>query len=240
MVIVYMVVICVSALLAAWAGTRLLRRIGPLVGLQSGAGWCAAVPALGFLMVIGAPAPVLVAALLLGVMMQLAPQRLGTIVPQFLLMIAAVLIGLIGLPSIAAPYLTALPHPLLLAAAGVLWLGVLLSVTYSTDIVTSFSGATLAALAAVATAPLLVSGAGSIAFDAAIIACSLFGIFMARGTALPIGLAPRLVLGLLIGYLQISALWHGAWIAAIASLALWLGGIGWSWVASDPWERHHA
>ena len=51
------------------------------------------------------------------------------------------------------------------------------------------------------------------------------------------GAAARLSSALLLGYLQIAALWHGAWPAALASVIVWGGAL--AFAATQKTKRAH-
>src|SRR6478752_7221188 len=99
MAILYLTLICLSAGLASYVALRGLRRLAPLIHRLPPVGWCAVLPAIGFLMVVGAPAPVLVSALLVGAALQFSPGRFESSLWLCALLLLAVLIGLSGLSA---------------------------------------------------------------------------------------------------------------------------------------------
>lgn len=233
MILVYMVILCLTAFLGAWAGVRVMRRLAPMIGVAPGIGWCMFLPALGLLIVAGAPAPVLVAATGLALWLRWRAARPDGIVALVLAVTAAILIGLTGLTPATAPYLSTVPPLAALAMAGMTWWVLALASWGMGHRTAMVAGGSLAALAALAMAPLMVPAASALTLDAAILASAVAGVVLAGGRYYPSTLPPRMGLGLLIGYLQIAAIWQGAWVAAATSSAVWLLAAGWAWMQQD-------
>ena len=239
MLVVYMVILCGSAALAAGAGLRLMRRFAPMVGLPPSSGWCMLLPSVGFLAVAGAPAPVLSASLLVAV--ALAWWRPATrLLVQAVLMIAAILLGLTGLPAMQASYLQSISALAALAVAGVAWLVVAGAACAMSPHPRVFGYGSLLALLPLLAGPVLVTDTQGQALDAAILASAIGAVLLLRPGQLPVTLAARLPLGLLVGYVQVAMVWHGAWQVAAASVAFWLALCAWAWVEADPWGQRYA
>lgn len=226
-------------MLMGWAGVRVARRVMPMLGMEVGVGACLFVPAVTFLVVVGAPPPVLVAALLLAIVLTLRAQRHESLAVPLILALAAVLLGLTGLHAPTAPYLTGLPPMAAYGAAGVLWYGLAASALFAGSSVTGFSYSVLVSLAAVACASLFLPAASSLAIDSAIIASAIGGVLLAGCAGLSIGNAARMGVGFLLAYLQVAALWQGAWIAGVASIGIWALAVGWLWMQQDTWGERY-
>lgn len=235
MIVLYMVILCLSALIGAWVGVRVTRRIGPMLGGLPGAGWCALIPATAFLIVVGAPAPVLVGALLLSGLLQFRAKKHDGVLVVAMLTLIVVLIGMTGLHPTDVSYLTTMPSLAALGVAGALWFCLAMSARFTSPSASTFAIAAMASLAVVAAAPIVVPTAHVLTLDAAIIASALAGILLAGSGSLAMGMAARMGQGFLIAYLQVAAIWQGAWIAAIASIAIWLAAVGYAWVQHDTW-----
>lgn len=240
MAILYMTLICLSAGLASYVAVRGLRRLAPLIHRLPAVGWCAVLPAIGFLMVVGAPAPVLVSALLTGAALQFFPGRFESPLWLCALLVLAVLIGLSGLSAPTEPRLAAVPVLAVAAVSGGVWMLLLFGMSTMPEGTGNVALGALPSLLAVAAAPLVAADAAGVTYDAAIILSALGGALLGGGYKLAFGLAPRMALGVVLGYLPIWALWHGAWMAAAASLILSCGALAWSWVKNDPWGERHA
>ncbi len=240
MLMVYTLILCVSALLMAWAAVRVARRVLPMLGLPVRVGACVLVPATSFLMVLGAPAPMLMGAILIFVVLTMRARRHDVVLVPVLLMLAAVLIGMTGLHAPTATYLSALPAVSVSAAAGLLWFCLTGSAMFASASARMFLYGTLASVAVLGGAPLLVPATLPIAQDAAIFGCALLGVLLAGGGGFSIGLAGRLGVGFILAYLQLAALWQGAWVAGLASIAVWVVAIGWSWAQQDLTAERHA
>lgn len=225
MVIVYAAILCLSAFLAAWAGARLLRRMAALIPGVLPLGMAILLPASGFLMVVGAPGPVLMGALLVSGLLAYRPRT-----PTYGLCASAVLVGLLGFQPATASYLSSLPFAAVLAAAGILWWGLVALAAWASPQARPVHGV-LASLLPLVGALLQQPEAGSILLDAALIASACLGVVGASGRHIGYGLPTHLGLALLLGYLQIAALWQGAWIAALVSMVVW--------VVANVWSRTH-
>lgn len=239
MIIVYMVILCLSTALAAWAAVRVVRRLMPMLGLPIGAGWCVLLPAVAFLIVVGTPPPVLVGTLLIAGLLALFGHRYDAVSVALMVLMAAVFIGLTGLHAPSLHFLTTIPPLLALACMGILWVVMGFGPYFMRGEATVFSLGAMAALAAIAAAPLQLPSAQPLMFDALIVASAFGGLLLARGGAAEMGTAPRLSLGFLIAYLQLAAIWQGAWLAGVASMVIWMGTIGWVWLRQDPWGVAH-
>lgn len=230
MVTTYIVILCLSAALAGWAAVRLMRRFGPMAGFRPRAGLATLLPAVGFLTVAGAPASVLVGALVLGLLFLLLPERPVNIA---LVLLAASLLVMAGLKGPVAAYAAHVPPMALYAAVAVLAYGLAGAAWFAAPKGVALPCGLLASLLPLAVAPLFEPAKASLAYDALILASAVLGVLLAGGRHFAFGAGSRMALGLLLAYLQLAALWQGAWIAALASFALWVATLGWSF-AEQP------
>ncbi len=234
-------IICLSAAMAGWAGLRAMRRFAPVLHTTPGAGWCVLLPAMGFLMVIGMPPTVLVGTGVMALGMLYLRGRDELLMPRVLLALVGALFALAALHTDPAPLLTVLPLPALWALMLAGWWALIFCGAYAPEKMETFSAGGALAAAALLAAPLQVSTAIAMTYDAAIMLSAFAGVWAAgRVGALPVHAAVRMAMGLLLAYLQLDALWRGAWMVALASLAVWLGAIGWAWLQQDQWSNAHA
>lgn len=232
MVILYMVVLCLSAFLAAWGGARILARMAPIVGLPPLGAALALLSAVAFFIVIGAPPSVLVGTLLMaGVVM-----RFSDMLTVGAVLLATVMIGLMGVHGETAPYLATLPRAGALALAGLVWVTLAASAYPMGERVLPASWGLMAALGVLLASPYWAPNATWIAFDAAILLAALGGMLL--GGTRVWSTATRLGFAYLLAFLIVAALWHGAWMAAAGAILCWGGAAGWSWVRQDPWGDH--
>ena len=234
-------VLCLSTALAAWIGLRAMRRFAPVLHISPGAGWCVLLPSLGFLMVIGAAPTVLAAAGLLALGMVYVREANELAEPRALLSFAGALFAMAALHSDPAPVLQAVPLLALWASMLVCWWGLIFVGAYAPATMLPFSTGTIGAAAIILAAPLQMADALPLAYDAAIILSAFGGLWLVgKVAALPVHSAVRLAMGVLLAYLQLDAIWRGAWMAGAASLVVWLGAIGWGWTQDDRWGSAHA
>lgn len=209
----YILVLCISAFLLAWALAFAGARLGPALGiaipLQHGAALFIA--SLSFLLVAAAPGSVLVASLALFV----CPLYWRT-APRLLPPALAVLFALLNL---TLPGVAPLPPLAVYAIAGVAWFALTLTHARLPDHYYRGLRPLLAALLPLAAAPLF-GGPFYLALDAALIGFAALGTCRVR-VASTYGHA-RLPLTYLYGWLVVTAACHGAYIAAGISAALWL------------------
>lgn len=238
MITAYILLLCVSAFAMAGAGVWFGRRLLPMLGMAPGMGVAALLPAVAFLIVVSAPAPLLVGTLVLSGMAAWRAHREDGLVAMLLLAALATLIGLVGFHAPTAPYLATLPPMAGLALLGLVWFGFIFAGRFGNAHGGFFAYGALASLAAVATAPLFVPATHPLALDAALIAAALIGALLAGGYRLGIGTPARLGLGMLVSYLPLAAIWQGAWIAGLAGLAIWAIALGWGWMQQEPLDSH--
>ena len=234
-------ILCLSAAIAAWSGLRALRRFAPVLHTTPGAGWCVFMPSLGFLMVVGMPATVLAGAGLLALGVLYLRERNEMAGPRVLLALAGALFALAALHTDPAARLLIMPMPALLGLMFAGWWILVFVAPYGPVTVAPFSAGIVPAAAVMIAAPLQAPAAMPLAYDAAIIVSAFAGLWLAgRPGTLPVHPAVRMGFGLLVAYLQLDAVWRGAWIAAAVSLAIWLCSIGWAWVQDERWGQMHA
>lgn len=237
MVIMYMAIICLSALLAAWVGVRVLRRLAPVLGMGTAVGGCLFVPSVLFWVVVGAPAPALVGAILLAVALAWYARRHVSPALPVVLVAASVAIGVASFAPATVPYLVKLPHALALLLAGAAWFALAFSARFMSASAPVFTYGVLASLLALGAAPLLVAATHPLALDAAIIGSACIGLLLASCAGLRVDAPSRTALGFLVAFLQVAAVWQGAWMAGLASMVIWLGAAGWVWMQHDPWGQ---
>ena len=240
MVTLYILVLCFSALLGVWAVVRLSRRIMPMLNKRPGTGAGIFFPSVMFLTVVIAPPAVLVGSLLAAGLVMWRSLRHLSPVALLVIAFAAVLVGMIGLRPATAGYLAALPPLVAMAGAGLLWFALTVAAPFGSVRGSVFSYGALASLAAIAASPLQVASTHPLTLDAAIIASAFIGALLAGGGRLETHAATRIGIGFLIAYLQVAALWQGAWITGLASIALWAGAIALAWMQQDTQGGAHA
>lgn len=217
MVTSYILVLCISVWLFTYGlsdvAQRATRLFGP--GASVPPALCVMLPLLAFLMVVAAPAPVLVAALLLLLMDSFAvrlptPWRLG---------VMAVLC-LLAASSVHYPPVAGVPFALILMGAAAGLMALVAAATHLSPQAETLSISTAAFLLPLLVAPFM-AAPGAIALDVALSLSALLGGVMALKA--PAGMGPaRAPLVLITGWMVLEASVHGAWISA----ALCLGAYG--------------
>lgn len=232
MVALYIPVLCLSAWLAAYALLRVTNRFYKLLGLRYAlpAGVFVLVSTLAFLVIVAAPAPVIVGAMLLGGMQmkRVLPPIAHWGLPLIAAMFAA---STVHLPTIAHVPPMALQCLALIGIFAVTMAGHRLP-----DGFTPCSSSLLLTLAPLLAAPFL-GAHGSVALDVGLIASAILGAAMASGTHAAMGLA-RLPLALITGWLMVEATAGTGYIATALSLLVYGGVIAFGATRDD--EAHDA
>lgn len=219
MVALYIPVLCISAWLAAYALLRVADRFYKLLGLRYAlpAGIFVLLSTLAFLVVVAAPAPVIIGAILLACMQMkhMLPPIAHWGVPLVAAMLTA---ATVPLPAIAN-----LPPMVLqcLALAGIFTI-TMAGYKLPDSFMPCSSGLLLTLLPLLA-APFL-GAHSSVALDVGLIASAILGAAMATGAHATMGLA-RLPLALITGWLMIEASAGTGFIAAAVSLLVYAGVI---------------
>jgi hypothetical protein len=222
MITAYILVLGFSAWLLATLLLYVTKRFGKLFGnpLLISTGFVLLVPLLGFMVVVAAPAGVLVGCVLLaGSHLTRAGGYLPTIARFGVPVVAALLAGMhLVMPTIPqAP-----PIALHLIAMFVLF-GCAVSADRLPSRLAPASFSLLAAALPLVAAPLF--GAPSyLALDVLILASVLMGANMASAGNASVAIA-RQPFGLILGWLAIAAAVHGAWIPAVLTLLIYGGSI---------------
>lgn len=198
------------------------KRFGKLFGnpLLISPGFVALIPLIGFLVVVSAPASMLVGCILLaGMHLTRAGEYLPTIARWGVPLIAGILASL----SLVIPVVENAPA----IALHLMALVVLFAYGFSGSLLPSrlapVSISVLAAALPLLAAPFF--GAPSyIAIDILILAGVLLGANMAAVGSASAGIA-RQPFGLLLGWLAVNAATHGAWIPAVISLLVYGGAL---------------
>ncbi|MES2984251.1 MAG: hypothetical protein V4735_03585 [Pseudomonadota bacterium] len=216
----YVIVLCLSAFFAAYAFTRTGMRIAVLLGVKSAVpeGIYALLAAIAFLVVVAAPATLLVSTLLL-----LGTGLIGlrNYLPPIARWGVPLLAALLSLSPSTMPAIAHVPQVFVQCLALVALFGLVMSATRLPDNLQQSGLGLLLALLPPTLAPLLFASAPSfLALDAVLIAASLLGVLLARRQGGRLGLA-RAPLVLLLGWLMIQCVVHGAWPCALASLCLY-------------------
>ena len=223
MITSYILVLGFSAWLLATLLLYVSQRFGKLFGnpLLVSPGFVLLIPLLGFMVVVAAPAPVLVGCLLLA---GAHLTRAGGYLPG---------IARFGVPAVAAllanmhltmPVIDRVPPIAFDGVAMLALFGYALSADHLPPRLAPASLAILASALPLAAAPLF--GAPSyIALDVLILASVLMGANMAAPGIASMAIA-RQPLGLLLGWLTAVAATEGAWIPAGVSLLIYAGSIG--------------
>lgn len=232
MIAVYVLILCLSTLLAARAGMGLWQRLAPLLGKHTThVGLSATVPALAFLIVVGAPPSVLSVTVAMIAYGTLAPRHLERPLARILFAVTVVLLPMLYLhrPDIV---------PWLIALAFVWWSGVIATAPRMPSAVSPFALGVIFTCLPLAATPLLVPKASSIAVDAAILASAWLGVLLSAQPHHTVGRTAQWATSMIIGYLQIAALWHGAWPTALASALVWVACM--AYVTFDIMARQRA
>lgn len=234
MVAVYIIILCFSAALAAFSAARLAWRLSRLLN-QSFAvpgGVFAALSSIAFLTVVGAPASVLVGALLvLGSGMAGRSGYLPPIAVWGVPLIATVL----GLSSFHLPAL-GIPPAALACAILLGWFLVTVSAWRAPNAAIGGGIGFLLALLPLCMAPVLFPVPHSITLDAALIMSALGGLIAASRADARLAIA-RPALGFLLGWLIVVAALNGAWPAALVSALAWCAAIAYATLhptSADP------
>ncbi|MEJ0010890.1 MAG: hypothetical protein WDN72_10765 [Alphaproteobacteria bacterium] len=219
----YMGTVVFSAWLGGFVLMRLRRRLAPLFGFESfPLGPVVALPAIAFLMVVQAPAPVLVGALLLafaGWRYDHRPFSLATASAVTLLAIALGLFGLHGYPELPIPF------AVVAAACGLVWLVIAVSASEAPRGFARFALVTILALMPLAAAPLLADVPDFLPLDVAILSAALLGVLMLAPAAARAGTGLSAPFAFLFGFLVLRTLSLGGWPFALGALLVWGGGL---------------
>lgn len=234
MVALYIPILCLSAWLAAYALLRVADRFYKLLGLRYAlpAGAFVLLSVLAFLIVVAAPAPVIIGAILLAVMQmkQILPPVAHWGVPLIAAMLAA---STVHLPAIAN-----LPPLALQCLALVGIFGVTVAGHKLPDAFAPCGAGLMFALAPLIAATCL-GAHSSVALDVGLIASAILGAAMAAGPHATMGLA-RLPLALIAGWLMVEATAGTGYIAAALSLLIYAGVIALNATHPDDEARHVA
>jgi hypothetical protein len=212
---------------SSWLITTLLlfvsKRFGKLFGnpLLVSSGFVMLLPLLGFMVVVGAPAPMLVGCILLA---GSHFTRAGGYLPIIARFGVPVIAALLTSMHLTLPALGTVPPVALQLGAVVVLFVYALSADYLPPRLAPASLSLLAVAAPLLAAPFF--GAPSyIALDILILASALLGANMASYGIASIAIA-RQPIGLLLGWLMVEAATHGAWIPAAISLCIYGSAIG--------------
>lgn len=232
----YILILCFSAWLSAYLLLRVNARFCAVVGPRAAVppGVIALVSALAFLIVVAAPASMIVGALILTIAQIVALRHEIAAPARWAIYLLA---SAFAAASISFPTLAGIQPLALQALAGVVLLGISIAATRLPE---SLSASSLCLL--VPTLPLLVApllGAPSyVAIDVALIASALLGAAYATKIRGSIGLA-RQPFALILGWLVLETAARGAWIAAALSLLLYAGAFAYALV-HEPSDEAHA
>ena len=232
MVTAYIIILLLSTALTAWAALRVMHRLGALFNTSDlvPAGLLAVVAILAFLTVVGAPAKLLVGAVLLVGLGLISNQRFLPKIARWGVPFIAVMLGL---STLTLPAIDKVPHAMVLAGAGVAWLAMVLGSNAGMDDAKTGSIAHIVTLLPLIASPFIFQTPSHVGLDAALIAAGLVGLLAAFRPGDVLGMA-RAPLALLLGWLMLEAASHGAWIAAIVSLLAWGGAIAYATQQNQP------
>lgn len=226
MVAVYILILCLSTLFAAYASLRISQRLGWLISRETvlvSAGMMAIVAAIAFMVVVAVPAMVLVGALL---MLGLASLQSRDMLPPFAYWGGVGIAVLLGVATLHLPTIVHVPAIALIAAAALGWYGISATSHHAPDALPLGTLAILAAIIPLIAAPLL-GAPTSIAVDSALILSALLGALLANLPNPVLGVA-RAPFAYLLGWLMLQAALHGAWPAASISALAWGGAIAYA------------
>jgi hypothetical protein len=231
MITSYILVLGISAWLTTVGFTYVAARLGQLMGNKAliPPGLTLALPILGFLSVVAAPAPMLIGCVLLvGAHFMRAGGYLPPIARWGVPLVAAVL----ATSNLVLPAIAHVPPVALHLAALVFIFAITFAAETTSEQFTPTSIGMLACLMPLITAPLM--GAPSfIAVDIVIIASSILGAsILIKATSPNIALV-RQFMALIIGWLIVTSATHGAWIPAMISLLMYGGSIAYT-MARNP------
>lgn len=221
---VYQFVLIFSAWFVSWGMGRVLVYALRVMAIPLHYAQLATLVALlGFLMVVGVPAGVLVGAWVLAAMGVLKPRLLLT---RILPIAIAAFLGVIGLQESPGEWPTSLPDVVFYGFAAILFF----VMTFLADDVQAtraqFNGVSALASIPLACVPFLFSTAhASFALDAGLLIASLVGgMHVVRGDP-PSAAFLRMPVGLVMGYSIMQAVHYHAWPLALASTLIWLLGM---------------
>lgn len=226
MVSAYIVILCLSTFLAAWAAARIALRIIAMLRLSIDPplGLFATVAAILFLTVVGVPAMVLVGAIILVIGSVLAARHPLPRTAQLGIPCIAVMLGhaTLALPS-------ALPLSPLAASAAIIvaWVGFTFSSRALPPSSRVGSLGIIACLAPMLAAPLLFPAPDWLAIDSLLIAAAFAGIAVIRPATPSLAMAYPSCAFLLF-WLLLQAALHGAWPLALISLLAWILAIAYA------------
>ncbi len=221
----YIIILSISAALAVGAFLRMHQQLAPVFKLQEApVGGLVILPAIGFLMIVFMPPPVLCAALILTGIGWWDDHRGITRRNGLVLILAAVTVGFSGLPAGAFP---PLPTPLAMLVLWLCWWGFTLSAEHLPKKLINCSFTGIIVSTPLALAPLMGAAPHSLAIDVAILGSALLGAILVATPKHKTALALRLPLTFLIGYCILHAFTTGAWPFALASLVLWVVMLYW-------------
>ncbi len=223
MVAVYIIILCLSTLFAAYAPLLLSARLGSIIGRETAlisAGVMAAIAAIAFMVVVAVPAMVLVGALLL---LGLAAWQTHRGLPPMTYAGGVLIAVLLGCATLHLPAITHVPPAALIVASILGWYVLSATAKLAPE---PLPGGTLAIL--FGTLPLLAApffGApSSIALDSALILSALLGALLTNLPEPRLG-AARAPFAYLLAWLILQAALHGAWAPAAISTLAWCGAI---------------
>ena len=220
MIATYIFIICLSAVLASWAGLRLWQRVMLLLGnRQTHSGSCAIIPALAFLMVVGAPGSMLFFALASVAFSIVAPRMFNAVEWRTGWVALAVGVALAFMPTPTT--VGGLPLSAIYGGSFALWLAIAFSSAVAPNSLSRFAGVVIASCVPLAATPFLLHHTSSVATDAAILSSAWFGILLIARFNQLTGSGAQLATALVLGGLQITAISQGAWIAGIVSILVW-------------------
>jgi hypothetical protein len=232
----YILILCASTAFLAWAVAMAATRAVTLFGgpQKISHGSIALCCTIAFLVVVGAPAAILISALTL-----LATPALTRILASAPLLhygvpALAAAIGLSGLPLAA---MGGLPVILIGALVAAMLLAITLSSTLLPESYTQSALCLTAPLLPLCVAPLF-SSASYLTVDALLLIASLLATTRAHAAGASLGAARPALAFLVAAFIAMAAL-TGAWLAALVSLGAWGGALAYS-LAHDPSRKNHA
>lgn len=228
MMTLYSLIFVASTAFASWAGERIFTRVlREMAAPDTLSQLMVVLAALGFLIVIAAPAAWIVGGL---VVMVLAMRSPGTPMafPELsgLLWLAlASLLGVFGLSELAGRWPGFAPQAVWWGPALVAWFLLLLPAQRVQPSQWAYSGAITVSALPLIIAPLFTGAHGSLALDAGIVIAALLGGVLSPYAAQPATAMLRLSMAYLLVALQLGAAYYGAWPAVALSVLLWFGAL---------------
>lgn len=219
MISAYIIILCLSTFLASWAAARITLRIIAMLHLtlMPPLGLFAVTASILFLTVVGVPAMLLVGAILLVAgSVWVNYRRLPRIAHYGIPLIAVMLGG----ATLTLPALTTLPPLVLSALLVFMWYVFVLSSRALPPASHTGSLSVIACVVPIMAAPLLFSTPDWLAVDSLILAAAFAGIAIIRPATQSLGVAYPSV-ALLLFWLQLQTVLHGAWPLALISLLAW-------------------